>query len=108
MTFSQTAAAFPRLVEKKMPEVTVTESGDYSDDDSDTISLTSTLSEQKTIAIYFCSAGTIAEKLAKRLHKRIEALVKVSLNVALIHSNGGPRPSMDGRDIHGCHHTSRR
>ena len=83
MTFSQTAAAFPHLVEKKMPEVTVTEIEDCSDDDSDTISLTSTLSEQKTIAIYFCSAGTIAEKLAKRLHKRIEALVKVSLNVAL-------------------------
>ena len=83
MTFSQTAAAFPRLVEKKMPEVTVTEIVDYSDDDSDTISLTCTLSEQKTIAIYFCSAGTIAEKLAKRLHKRIEALVKVLLNVGL-------------------------
>ena len=83
MTFSQTAAAFPRLVEKKMPEVTVTEIEDYSDDDSDTISLTSTLSEQKTIAIYFCSAGTIAEKLAKILRKRIETLVKVSLNVAL-------------------------
>ncbi len=45
--------------------------------------MTSTLSEQKTIAIYFCSAGTIAEKLAKRLHKRIEALIKVSWNVAL-------------------------
>ena len=83
MTFSQTAAAFPRLVEKKMAEVTVTEIEDLSDDDSDAVSLTSTLSEQKTIAIYFCSAGTIAEKLAKRLHKRIEALVKVSLNVAL-------------------------
>ncbi|KAK0509489.1 hypothetical protein JMJ35_007883 [Cladonia borealis] len=83
MTFSQTAAAFPRLVEKKMAEVPVTEIEDSSDDDSDAISLTSTLSEQKTIAIYFCSAGTIAEKLAKRLHKRIEALVKVSLNVAL-------------------------
>ena len=66
-----------------MPEVTITEIEDYSDDDSDTISLTSTLSEQKTIAIYFCSAGTIAEKLAKRLYKRIETLVKVSLNVAL-------------------------
>ena len=83
LTFSQTAAAFPRLVEKKMPEVTVKEIEDYSDDDSDAISLTSTLSEQKTIAIYFCSAGTIAEKLAKRLHKRIEALVKVSLNMGL-------------------------
>ena len=83
MTFPQTAAAFPHLVENKMPEVTVTEIEDYSDDDSDTVSLTSTLSEQKTIAIYFCSAGTIAEKLAKRLHKRIEALVKVSLNVGL-------------------------
>ena len=83
MTFSQTAAIFPRLVEKKVPEVSVTEIEDCSDDDSDTISLTSTLSEQKTIAIYFCSAGTIAEKLAKRLHKRIEALVKVSLNVTL-------------------------
>ena len=53
MTFSQTAAAFPRLVEKKMAEVTVTEIEDSSDDDSDAISLTSTLSEQKTIAIYF-------------------------------------------------------
>ena len=83
MTFSQTAAAFPRLVEKKMAEVTVTEIEDLSDDDSDAVSLTSTLYEQKIIAIYFCSAGTIAEKLAKRLHKRIEALVKVSLNVAL-------------------------
>ena len=83
MTSSQTAAAFPRLVENKMPEVTVTEIEDYSDDDLDTISLTSTLSEQKTIAIYFCSAGTIVEKLAKRLHKRIEALVKVSLNMGL-------------------------
>ena len=42
MTFSQVVATFPRLVEKKMPEVTVTEIEDYSDDDSDTISLTST------------------------------------------------------------------
>ena len=83
MTFSQVMAAFPCLVEKKMSEVTVTEIEDYSDDDSDAISLTSTISEQKNIAIYFCSAGTIAEKLAKRLHKRIEALVKVSLNVRL-------------------------
>ena len=83
MTFSQTAAAFPRLVDKKMAEVNVTELEDFSDDDSEAISSTSTLSEQKTIAIYFCSAGTIAEKLAKRLHKRIEALVKVSLNVSL-------------------------
>ena len=83
MTFSQTEAAFPRLVDRKMAEITVTEIEDSSDDDSDAISLKSTLSEQKTIAIYFCSAGTITEKLAKRLHKRIEALVKVSLNVAL-------------------------
>ena len=57
MTFSQTAAAFPRLVEKKMAEFTDTEIEDLSDDDSDAVSLISTLSEQKTIAIYFCSAG---------------------------------------------------
>ena len=65
-TFSQVVAAFPCLVEKKMPEVTVTEIDDYSDDESDTISLTSTISEQMTITIYFYSAGTIAEKLAKK------------------------------------------
>ena len=43
MTFSQTAAAFPRLVEKTMAEVTVPEIEDLSDDDSDAVSLTSTL-----------------------------------------------------------------
>ena len=83
MTFSQMEAAFPRLINREMAEVTVEEIEDSSDDDSDAISLTSTLFEQKTIAIYFCSTGTIAEKLAKKVHKRIEALVKVSLNVAL-------------------------
>ena len=84
MNFQQTAAAFPQLVSaavKKSPEVTVEEVDDCSDDDI--VSQTSTLFEQKTIAIYFCSAGTIAEKLARRLHKRIEPLTKNSLNVAL-------------------------
>ena len=84
MTFSQTAAAFPALISKKAPEVTVEEIGEFSDvDGADAISITSTLSELKTIAICFCSAGTIAEKLAKRLHKLLEVQTKVSLNVAL-------------------------
>ena len=86
MIFSQTAAAFPALISNKAPEVTAEEIGEFSDDDgADAISITSTLSKLKTIAIYFCSAGTIAEKLAKRLHKRLEVQTKVSLNVALHH-----------------------
>lgn len=87
MTFSQTAAAFPAFIAKKAPEVTVEETHDFSDDDgaeaNSITSGTSTLSELKTIAIYFCSAGTIAEKLAKRLHKRLQVQTRVSLNVAL-------------------------
>ena len=53
MTFSRTAADFHHLTEKKPLEVSVKEIDDYSDHDADTISLTSTLSEQKIIAIYF-------------------------------------------------------
>lgn len=36
-----------------------------------------------SIAIYYCSAGTIAEKLATKLHDKAKALVKGSPNIAL-------------------------
>lgn len=78
MTICQTVA----FTRKEMV-VNIEEAEILRSDDEDSVSLTSTLSELKTIAIYFCSAGTIAEKLAKRLHKRIDKLTKVSLNVAL-------------------------
>jgi nitric oxide synthase oxygenase domain/subunit/sulfite reductase alpha subunit-like flavoprotein len=83
MTFSQTAAAFPLLISMKQPEVIIEEIDDFSGDGTDNLSVTSTITDLKTIAIYFCSTGTIAEKLAKRLHKRVEALTKESLNGAL-------------------------
>ena len=107
MTLRQSVASLPELFGKK-PEVTPEEADEYEDADTTcsisplsnslvswpsssqtspsrspvSRSSTSTLTEQKSIAIYFCSAGTVAEKLARRLYKTIESL-KDAMNVAL-------------------------
>lgn len=57
---------------------------------SQTQSSSSTLIEAKTIAIYYCSAGTVAEKLAKKIYKLVES-VKKTMDVSL-------HPRVEGLD----------
>ncbi|KAL9626471.1 MAG: hypothetical protein Q9164_007874, partial [Protoblastenia rupestris] len=78
----QNASISPAVVLKKEPEVTVQEIEDSWEDEVEAAQTSRKLIDKKTMAIYFCSNGTVAERLARKAHKRMAAL-QDSLNITL-------------------------
>ena len=58
----------------------------------------STVKGNQCISIFFCSAGTIAEKLANKLHRWLDNLVKDSSNLRLC-SRSKPLNSLSASDL---------
>ena len=71
--FDETSEVRHKIVQSQSDENTVCSSSSLERPPLSRSS-TATLSERRTIAIYFCSAGTVAEKLANRLYKRVVSL----------------------------------